>query len=180
MAVPPSGWHSSAPVPAADEEGSRYLLGRAYFDTREHARAHHVLRDASDDKSHFLASYALYLSGEARRIEQAAASVSSATQHQPDVAPTPATAAAVTPAAPVTPSNPHLAEVTTRAQSRANSCGFSAFLLGVCLRASGAEENALRALGQAVQLEPCLWSAWWELARVKENEKFCVFFSYVD
>lgn len=48
-----------------------YHLGRAYVDAREYMRCYHALREARDPRCHFLASYALYMSGELRKQEGA-------------------------------------------------------------------------------------------------------------
>ncbi len=166
LKAPPAGWKSSSPPTAAEDDGDAvYLLGRAYFDAREYLRCHHALRDAVEPRSRFLCTYALYLAGETRRQEDAALAVPGGAPKKEEAAGSAGGAAAAP------PSNPFLAEVCARVEQQAG-CGFSCYLLGVCQRVMGMEEQALLSLARAVQLEPFLWAAWWELARLLCAERY--------
>ncbi len=170
-AQPPPGWRPAQPAPPPEDDGDGvYLLGRAYFDAREYLRCHHALRDATEPRSRFLCTYALYLAGETRRQEDAALAVpgpASAAAKKDEAAPGASSAAAHSAAS----SNPFLPDVCARAEQQPD-CASSCYLLGVCLRTMGMEEQALKALARAAQLEPLLWAAWWELARLLCSERY--------
>jgi anaphase-promoting complex subunit 8 len=166
---PPSSWKSSlAPAALEDEGDATYLLGRAYFDAREHLRAHHALRDATASRSRFLGALALFLAGEARRQEDAALLVPAVPLKKEEASSTASSAAAPSTA----PSNPFLAEVSAMLEPHQQTCGFSSYLLGVCQRLVGMEDLALSTLARAVSLEPFLWAAWTEIARLLCAERY--------
>ncbi len=179
--VPPSSWKSSLSSSSLpDDDGDAvYLLGRSYFDAREHLRCHHALRDAAEPRARFLGCYALYLAGETRRQEDAALLVPTVPQKKDEHTPnapnnsaSSSSSSSASSALPSTPANPFLAEVCARLEPHQQTCGFSSFLLGVCQRLVGMEDLALTSLARAVTLEPFLWAAWTEIARLLCAERY--------
>eukprot|EP01018_Ginkgo_biloba_P038683 Gb_03388 [translate_table: standard] len=137
------------PTPAMHEEefeDDRYMLGKAFFDTREYRRAAFALRDAIGKKSLFLRCYALFMAGEKRKEEE--------------------TVELAGPLGKKDAVNSELVgleqELSTH-HKNGTLDAFSTYLLGIVLREKGQEAEARNILVESVNSYPWNWSAWLEL-----------------
>lgn len=131
--------------PLSDPETDDFLLAKSLFDCREYQRcAHHLDRaEATDTKSLFLKSYALYLAGERRKHEEKIEL--SGTLGKVDV------------------QNRMLESLESdlaklRSDDRAD--GFCLYVYGLVLADRDKKDLAKEVLAESVTLYACNWSAW--------------------
>jgi len=129
-----------------NNENEVYLMAKAYFDLKEYDRCAFFTRQAKSSKALFLHFYSTYLAGEKRRIDaQTDVIVSSETsnfQYLKDLR----------------------SDLQKHYESDDHIDGYFLYLYGVVLKRLGLNDEAKSVLLESIRREPCLWSAWQELA----------------
>lgn len=127
-------------------EHDRYMLAKAYFDTREYRRAAFMLRDTPGKKAFFLRCYSLYLAGEKRKEEEAIELEGPLGKNDA-----------------VNSDLPVLAQELSSSQKNGTLDPFGMYMYGIVLRENGHNTAARDILVKSVDAYPWNWSAWLEL-----------------
>ena len=129
-----------------DTEVDLYYMAKSYFDLKEYDRCAFFTKEAKSPKLVFLHFFSKYLAGEKRRIDN-----QTDTMVSNDLA-----------------NLTHLKELRSDLQKLCSNekdvDGYCLYLYGVILKKLGLNEEAKTVLQECLQKEPCLWSAWQELA----------------
>lgn len=133
---------SQSVPPKPGDEQETYLMAKSYFDLKEYDRCSFFTKNGQSDPVRFLHFYSKYLAGEKRRLDA-----------QTDVI-----------VSPETSSYQYLNELRADLEKYHQENGYFLYLYGVVLKRLGLEAEAKNVFLQSVQAEPCLWSAWQELA----------------
>ena len=146
--------------PSADEEIETYLMAKGYFDLKEYDRCTFFTsqtmsnsKNASNEednekktgKVEFLHFYSRYLSGEKKRLDNMTDTITSVDAQQLT----------------------YLQELRSELQKLEENNildGYCTYLYGIVLKRLELNEKAKNVLIKAVNMEPCLWGAWLELA----------------
>ncbi|CAG9853613.1 unnamed protein product [Phyllotreta striolata] len=131
-----------------EEEMDDYFLAKSYFDLKEYDRCSHFLKDCVKAKSKFLYYYSKYLSIEKKKLEDYIIHTNSV---QNSV------------------KNESLIDLCTtlkieRFENKLD--GYCLYLYGVILKKLDIIPLAIEVFIEAVNAEPILWSAWFELGKI--------------
>lgn len=127
-------------------EQDRYMLAKAYFDTREYRRAAFMLRETPGKKAFFLRCYSLYLAGEKRKEEEAIELEGPLGKNDA-----------------VNSDLPGLAQELSSCHKNGSLDAFGMYMYGIVLRENGHNAAARDILVKSVDAYPWNWSAWLEL-----------------
>lgn len=128
-------------------EVDAYLMAKCYFDLKEYDRCAHFTKNCSKPKPRFLHLYARYLSIEKKKLDN---------MTDTNCPPNPS-------------ENNDITELyrELKVDFYANKLdAFSIYLYGVVLRKLEIQNLAEAAFIKAVNLEPMLWCAWYELGKI--------------
>jgi len=122
-----------------------YRMAKVYYDLKEYDRCAFFTKDAKSSRVVFLHFYSKYLAGERKRVDSETdviVSTEANFQYLKDLR----------------------ADLQKLHESGENIDGYTLYLYGVVLKKLGLNEEAKAILLKSVRTEPCLWSAWQELA----------------
>ncbi|CAG9769755.1 unnamed protein product [Ceutorhynchus assimilis] len=136
-------------------EYSTYLLAKSYFNLKEYDRCAHFIRECNTPKARFLHYYARYFSIEKKKLDSM-----TDTNCPPD--PT---------------QNEALKSLCSDLKNgfyENKLDGYCSYLYGIVLKKLDLKSLAIDVLMKAVQEEPILWSAWYELGKlIGDKNKIC-------
>lgn len=135
------------PVEDGGAEYSTFLLAKSYFNVKEYDRSAYFVRNCTTPKALFLHYYSQYLSIEKKKLDSM-----TDTNCPPD--PT---------------QNEELKTLCAELKNHFYDNkldGFCSYLYGVVLKKLDLKSLAIDMLVKAVQEEPILWSAWFELGKM--------------
>ena len=128
------------------EDNELYDMAKSYFDLKEYDRCAFFTKSSKSPKTVFLHYYSKYLAGEKRRIDN-----QTDTMMSNDLA-----------------NLSYLKELRSDLQKLCTNeeevDGYILYLYGIILKKLGLNTEAKTVLQECLQKEPCLWSAWQELA----------------
>ncbi|KAG5888417.1 hypothetical protein JTB14_016321 [Gonioctena quinquepunctata] len=130
-----------------DDEMEAFLLAKSYYDLKEYDRCAHFIKDCTYPKARYLYFYSRYLSIEKKKLDNM-----TDTNCPPD--PT---------------KNEALTDLCTELKIdyfENKLDGYCLYLYGVILKKLDLTSTATEIFIKAVQVEPILWSAWFELGKI--------------
>jgi len=123
-----------------------YHMAKAYFDLKEYDRSAFFTKDAKSPRVIFMHFYSKYLAGEKKRVDSETdviVSTEANLQYLKDLR----------------------ADLQKHYEGSGTTIdGYILYLYGVVLKKLGLNQDAKKMLLESVRKEPCLWSAWQELA----------------
>ena len=163
------------------QEASLLAAGKAFFDLKEYMRSWHSLQNCKSQLSFFLASYSLFLAGEAIK-QNLLLQNSHPNPHNQPSSPSPqqqdtnntnnkTTNNLSSSSSSSLPSNPFLHQLKSRYQKASTKTldSYNLYLYGVVLRELNMPLHSfLPLLLHSIHLDPFLWSAWKDLTKKED------------
>lgn len=130
------------------DEADTYLLAKSYFDLKEYDRCSHFVKDCVKPKSKFLCYYSKYLSIEKKKLEDNMIDTNSSQNSVKNEALI------------------DLCSILKIEYFENKLDGYSLYLYGIILKKLDLIPVATEVFIKAVNQEPMLWSAWFELGKI--------------